>query len=154
MTYTSSEQGLSLSRTSFSSHNSCITEITRRLTNLPCFNLTNENTTLPIKSTSDEVNISPLIPPITPRTPTLIQEKQSSIYSGITIPTPYVKPTPTVVGKTYSLEKIQEHPSIHYARIGLFCTLLTCAIHFVYSIYKYKNICVSLFTIGSQHLPG
>lgn len=155
MVYTSSKQGLSLSRISFVSNTSCISQATRRLANSPCFNPSNE---IPVEANSNNEDqfITPTlalpISSIVHIEPTLLTD----INHGLITQTSSSKPTGIlpVPGKTYSLEKVHEHPSMHYARIGLFCALLTCTIHFVYSIYKYKDICVNLFTIGSQHLPG
>lgn len=154
MEYAESELGFSLTRTSFSSDQSCISEVTRRSKNSPCFIHGEDITIMPGELTHNKAEIAPLIPLISPRMSNFEQKKSSLILFGLAIPTPHIKPTPAIVGKTYSLVKIPEHSNMHKIRIGLLCTLLTCAIHFVYSIYKYKNICVSLFTIGSQHLPG
>jgi hypothetical protein len=146
LSYSESQQNFSLIKFGANPEATCITEPTPEIKNNSCVG--DETTVNTIEETPILTNYEKDIPILSP---SLLPVTRSHIFTPLVSPS---QPTPRYIGKTYSLEKLPDPPFMTYTRLGLFCSLLSCTLNFMYSMYRYKKICASLFTIGSQHLPG
>ena len=143
VSYVFPQQGQSVSRASFISESMCITTPTPNEANEACpislqTDLQNSNAdtsaTDPIPSVLPEIfYTSPSNTPIHVNTQSIFSvTRQSS-----TVPTP----TPAAYsGSIYSLNKRQPPQFYTYAQIGSCFSFLSCALNFMYSMYRYKYV--------------